>query len=187
MWLCSGRGFFSSPCRPWWVRQCLHLHRRWSHRIWWRVRSRHSCGVHLWCSWGYNLPVNSLFYYSSKKSVNPSWISLKMTHRIWLLLSPVTFDSIVSPPFSSMTLLFRHRFSRTQWKLLTIIGNWKALKTSKRTSNWWATLRVTSQNVRICTVMITCSNLCFTVAFQHNCSCLHIKQLQQRPGSDCLI
>lgn len=43
------------------------------------------------------------------------------------------------------------RFSRTQWKSLTTVGSWKASKTSTRTSNWWATLRVTSRNVRICT------------------------------------
>lgn len=58
------------PSRSWWVWQHLRLHRRWSHRIWWRACSWYSCGVHLWCSWGYNLPVNSLPYFSNKKSHN---------------------------------------------------------------------------------------------------------------------
>lgn len=53
------------------------------------------------------------------------------------------------PTLSSF--LNHHRFLMTQWKLLTTVRSWKASITSKRTSNWWATLRVTSQNVRICT------------------------------------
>lgn len=146
------RLFFSS--RPWGVWQRLHLHRRWSHRIWRRIRSRHTCGVHLWCSWGYNHPVNSLPCFSKKKV---PWIPVCFLQR-WPAQSDSSFLSHLQlyclPPFSSMTLLFLRRFLTTQWKLLTIVGSWKALKTSKRTSNWWATLRVTSQNVRICTVMV---------------------------------
>lgn len=147
--------FFS---RSWWVRQHLYLHRRWNHRVWWRACSRHSCGVHLWCSWGYDLPVNSLPYFSNKKK--SPWISvcfLWRWHRIWIW---VFLFSPSSPPFSS--IFIPHRFLRTRWKLLTIVRNWNASKTSKRTSNWWATLRVTSRNVRICTEMAWWPVACFS-------------------------
>lgn len=88
------------------------------------------------------------------------WISvcfLWRWHRIWIW---VFLFSPSSPPFSS--IFIPHRFLRTRWKLLTIVRNWNASKTSKRTSNWWATLRVTSRNVRICTEMAWWPVACFS-------------------------
>lgn len=104
--------------RPERVRQHLHLHRWWGHRIWWRAGSRHSCGVHLWCSWGYNLPVNSLLYLHD----DPDFLLNVLKHNSERL-TLIFFSVSPHPPHPSMTPLFFHRLLMTQWKLLTTVGN----------------------------------------------------------------
>lgn len=65
-----------------------------------------------------------------------------------------TVSQFMSCLFERVSLGFSPlRLWRTPWRSSTTVGNSKASKTLRRTSNWWATLRVTSRNVRIWTVM----------------------------------
>lgn len=145
--------------RAWRVWCHLYLHGWWGHRVWWRAWGRHSCGVHLWCSWGYDLPVNSLpFFKKNKPNKNktefPPLLSTKKTRLKSHTGFP--FSCFCSPLFPSQLLEDPVEIIDNKRELkgfenieedIKLVGYFKSHKSERKNLCWAGVITCTEQQL----------------------------------------